>query len=356
MSGTSFIGGLVGQSQGSGLQDCYAKSAVTGSDKVGGLVGRNEAGNNIARCYASGTVTSIGAGSFGGLIADNVAAGNANDYWNADATAFPGIGTGTTTGATSLTNVQMKQQASFAGFVFFPGTPWRIDEGVTEPYLDWAAVTVSPTGIALVASVNPSVLGQSVTFTATISGNAPTGNVLFQDGAAPLNGCLAVTLTANAAQCTTSNLAAGSHGITATYSGDSLNTGSVSPTLSQVVNPPTLDVDASSGATKYDVGTDGLLILRYLFGLTGNSLVAGVVGPTATRTGAAAITAYLDGIRPFLDIDGNGTADALTDGLLIIRYLSGLTGDALIVGAIDVPLATRKTAPEIQTYIQSLLP
>ena len=119
---------------------------------------------------------------------------------------------------------------------------------------------------------------------------------------------------------------------------------------------PTLDVDASIGASKYDALTDGLLTLRYLFGFTGNALVSGALGATATRNDPAAIKAYLDAIRPLLDIDGNGSADALTDGLLIIRYLRGLTGDALIAGAIDVPLATRKTAEEIETYIQSLLP
>ena len=34
------------------------------------------------------------------------------------------------------------------------------------------------------------------------------------------------------------------------------------------------------------------------------------------------------------DIDGNGSVDALTDGLLALRYLFGLTGDALISDAV----------------------
>ena len=33
-----------------------------------------------------------------------------------------------------------------------------------------------------------------------------------------------------------------------------------------------------------------------------------------------------------LDIDENGEYDALSDGLLIIRYLFGLTGDDLVLG------------------------
>ena len=59
-----------------------------------------------------------------------------------------------------------------------------------------------------------------------------------------------------------------------------------------------------------------------------------------------------------LDVDASITAtryDALTDGLLIIRYVFGLRGDALIAGAID-PLATRKTAGDIESYVHSLMP
>ena len=56
-----------------------------------------------------------------------------------------------------------------------------------------------------------------------------------------------------------------------------------------------------------------------------------------------------------LDIDGNGTADALTDGLLVIRYLFGLRGPPLIDRAIGTG-ASRTTAPEIETYIKNLMP
>ena len=35
-----------------------------------------------------------------------------------------------------------------------------------------------------------------------------------------------------------------------------------------------------------------------------------------------------------IDIDGNGQLDALTDGLLILRSMFGLTGSALVAGAV----------------------
>ena len=58
---------------------------------------------------------------------------------------------------------------------------------------------------------------------------------------------------------------------------------------------------------------------------------------------------------PNADVDGNGTQDALTDGLLILRYSFGLTGDSLISGAVADD-ATRKTAEEIEAYLATLKP
>jgi hypothetical protein len=76
------------------------------------------------------------------------------------------------------------------------------------------------------------------------------------------------------------------------------------------------------------------------------------VGHDGTRPTDAQIGAYLDNIKPALDIDGNGQADALTDGLLILRYLLGLRGAPLIVQAVG-PGAMRTTAAEIQPVLQS---
>ena len=62
-----------------------------------------------------------------------------------------------------------------------------------------------------------------------------------------------------------------------------------------------------------------------------------------------------DRVRPHLDVDGNGQADALTDGLMVIRYLFGLRGPSLIAEAIDTG-ATRLTSDGIEICIQSLMP
>jgi len=116
----------------------------------------------------------------------------------------------------------------------------------------------------------------------------------------------------------------------------------------------TFDLDVDGNGTA-DALTDGLLVLRYLFGFRGDALVAGAVGNGATRATAAEIEPYLDEGTVPLDIDGNGTTDALTDGLLVLRYLFGFRGDALVAGAVGNG-ATRSTAGTIELYIGSLIP
>jgi hypothetical protein len=59
-------------------------------------------------------------------------------------------------------------------------------------------------------------------------------------------------------------------------------------------------------------------------------------------------------IQGTLDVDGDGEADALTDGLLILRYLFGLRGDALTVGVVSSE-ATRSTS-QMEQYLEDMLP
>ena len=52
-----------------------------------------------------------------------------------------------------------------------------------------------------------------------------------------------------------------------------------------------------------------------------------------------------------LDIDGSGEVGALTDGLLLIRYLFDFAGESLISNAVDAN-ATKKDCCEIESYIE----
>lgn len=98
-------------------------------------------------------------------------------------------------------------------------------------------VNKATTTAALVSSVNPALVGQAVTFTATVSVTAPgagtrTGTVTFRDGSTSLG---TATLAGSSASFTTSTLANGAHQVTAQYSGDAAFNGSTSPALKQTV-------------------------------------------------------------------------------------------------------------------------
>ena len=91
----------------------------------------------------------------------------------------------------------------------------------------------APTTTTLATSANPSTFGQSITFTATVTGNSPTGTIQFNDGATLLG---TATLSGGVATFATASLAVGSHSITAVYGGDANNAGSTSPAVAEVVN------------------------------------------------------------------------------------------------------------------------
>ena len=112
------------------------------------------------------------------------------------------------------------------------------------------------------------------------------------------------------------------------------------------------DIDENSEAKAL---TDGLLVIRHLFGFTGDALATGAVSSDAVRDRAEDISALLADADSELDIDGNGESKALSDGLLLIRYLFGFTGDALTVGAIGEG-ATRDMSEAIEAYISDRVP
>ncbi len=109
-----------------------------------------------------------------------------------------------------------------------------------------------PTTTALSSSVNPSVSGQGVTFTATVTANppgagTPSGTVTFQDGGLNIAACVNQVLVAGVASCAVTYAGVGSHSITAVYSGDADFLASTSAALTQTVNQdPTTTALSSS--------------------------------------------------------------------------------------------------------------
>ena len=119
---------------------------------------------------------------------------------------------------------------------------------------------------------------------------------------------------------------------------------------STVSSGSNLDID---GNGRFDALTDGLLVLRSMFGLTGAPLISGVVAADAVYTDADDIQSRITGLGNLLDIDNNGNVDALTDGLIILRYFFGLTGDTLIKDVVASD-AQRLSATDIESHMASL--
>lgn len=106
-----------------------------------------------------------------------------------------------------------------------------------------------------------------------------------------------------------------------------------------------------------DAATDGILVLRYLLGIRGTALVAGAVGIGAARITGDQVTAYfgaVDRAHPNcpLDIVGSPTgASATLDGMVLLRAMLGITGDAVTAGINFPPGTARATWTAIRNHL-----
>lgn len=126
--------------------------------------------------------------------------------------------------------------ASYAGALdFYPAADSQVFKQQIVP---------PPTVSSVTSSLNPSAIGDNVSFTANVA-NAPgvsggvSGTVNFRDGNVIFATQPIVQKGSQyVAQATISTLSFGSHSITAAYSGDGSNSASVSPVYIQQVNYP----------------------------------------------------------------------------------------------------------------------
>jgi FtsP/CotA-like multicopper oxidase with cupredoxin domain len=150
------------------------------------------------------------------------------------------------------------------------------------------AVLKAASTTVLTTSVNPSAVGQNVTFTATVSstqapGVVPTGTVEFFDGIpSPLTSLGSATMAASAASLSTAALLAGSHPITAVYSGDN-----VFATSQRSVTQTVLPTFTLSGTVTNSVTVTGLA------GAQVNVFGAGVFKGTAIANGSGTFSITL---------------------------------------------------------------
>lgn len=150
--------------------------------------------------------------------------------------AYPNAGTASISVGTlslTLTPRDSRGKPTVLGTFTAPCTQVPGQNNVLGTFPVLAPLPASTTTVA--SSVNPSVQGQTVTYTATVS-PAGGGSVTFNDGGTPVTGCKARSLDSSGqATCQASYATTGSHAITAVYSGDAATAGSTSAVLTQSV-------------------------------------------------------------------------------------------------------------------------
>ncbi|MDA9014862.1 hypothetical protein N9I73_04700, partial [Porticoccaceae bacterium] len=103
-----------------------------------------------------------------------------------------------------------------------------------------------------------------------------------------------------------------------------------------------------------DALTDGLIMLRYAFGLRGDNLIDGVMAPESNMS-AAEVELVMQDAADMLDIDLDGEVSALTDGLLLLRYLFEMVDENLVNGVV-APSAARSSLEDITNHLDRYMP
>jgi hypothetical protein len=202
----------------------------------------------------------------------------------------------------------------------------------------------TPTTTALVTNVNPATVNQLVAFTATVagqSGGAPTGSVTFYDGNAPIG---TVTLVNGQAVHSQSFGKVGPHSITATYSGDTRNSGSTSTILTEYIQDPSKTTVTTSGSPStvgQPVTFTATITSRYGT-IPNGELVTFYDDGTAIGTGTTA-----SGIAAF-------TISSLTARTHIIRAI--YAGDATFKTSFNTVTQVVNGYPTSTTLVSSLNP
>jgi hypothetical protein len=243
----------------------------------------------------------------------------------------------------------------------------RTDNGFADNTIVWRPNNVAANGTAVTYS-NP---GADQTYVVTVSGitNAPSTSYTYSvtvidpgNASAPT---LAITGTmeSSGAPATGVSMCTSGGGATCTVTGANYScsipsgwSGSIHPshptayfaartftnvTANTSANFLSTRANDTAGQCALDVdgnglvkaATDGMLILRRMFGFSGTTLTAGTADTCALRTGAA-LENYIDA-HAKMDVDasaGATPASAMTDGLLIMRAMLGLTGTAVTNG------------------------
>jgi autotransporter-associated beta strand protein len=228
-------------------------------------------------------------------------------------------------------------------FFLVNGQQFRINYTANSAVLTRALL---PTSTTVVSSVNPSMFGQPVTFTATVTplsgGGTPTGTVTFTNGGTVLG---SMPLNANGqAAITSSTLPLGNNTIIASYGGDSTFAPSdnSASALTQVVNKANTTTVLQSSANPSVFGQ----------AVTFRATVAPVVG-TGVPTGTVTFTVDGSPQTPVTLLDGLATFGTATLGAGNHTVTAAYSGDANFNTSTSGPLTQTVNKANTTTVLQS---
>ena len=212
---------------------------------------------------------------------DTIAANNTVTFNNG------AVGNVTSATTTSLT-VNLTTPPTTTGSLTAIVTTNAISSGTAVQVANILANTTT----ALTSSANPSLFGQSVTFTATVTGSSgtPSGTITFKNGSTTLG---TGTLTSGTATLSIASLAVGSNSITAEYGGDASFVTSTSSAVSQVVNLGTANTPTFGTPTSTADGFTVQIInydANFAYAGIATTGIVSISGAVVTVTGVAANT------------------------------------------------------------------
>jgi hypothetical protein len=108
------------------------------------------------------------------------------------------------------------------------------------------------------------------------------------------------------------------------------------------------------GNGQADALTDGLMLLRYCFGLRDEFVTASALAIDSPMSSQQVVT-EIESALEIADIDNDGKVEALTDGLMLLRYLFGLRGDSITAAAV-ASNANRSSNEAIEAYLEDYMP
>ena len=204
----------------------------------------------------------------------------------------PLVGSGSSATASCATSFAASSSPESLTATFNPAS----GSGQTGSTSSPQSLTVSQgsTSTGLGASDTSPAIGESVTYTATVTPGTtgaaePGGTVAFQDGGSSISSCSAQSLTGSStATCTVSYSSAGSHTITASYGGDANFTSSTSSPTTVTVQQATATFPTTAVLDSFSQAPGALSSNWQTPGLQDAGTVSvSASGQTAGSTGAS---------------------------------------------------------------------